>query len=155
MIPVVELGIDSRDLIIVKGYFSNLIPAAWARSDSGGRLAAAGSGAAPSCDDAPWELIRGRRPVPSKLGLQRGFALWHRNDAGRSFRSPSNGSGRQWRLATNGWFGQNLRTARATFSASSMTWISPTGVADLREALGMVSLAQAATQAQQRGRAVG
>jgi hypothetical protein len=41
---------------------------------------------------------------------------------------------------------------RATCSASSTTWTTPTGVADLREALGTVDLARAATPARYWGR---
>jgi hypothetical protein len=93
MIPAVELAIDDRYLIIERGYFSNLILAARASSDGGGWLAAAGSGATPACDGAPWKLTGGRRPSALKLRLHQGFSLWHRSDTGRSFCSPLNADG--------------------------------------------------------------
>jgi hypothetical protein len=111
-----------------------------ARLDGGGHLAAADSSTAPTCNGAPWELIGGRRLATLKLSYQQGFGLWHRSDTGRLFRLPSSGD---WTIV------------RVTRSTSSMTWTAPTGVVDLREAPGMVGLAQGATPARQRGRAVG
>jgi hypothetical protein len=115
----------------------------------------AGRGTAPACDGAPWELTGGRRPAAPKLNFQRGFGLSHRSDAGRSFRLPSSGGGRWWRLATERRFGQDLNTVRVTRSASSMTWMASMEVVDLGEAPGTGGLAQAATSTQQRGRAAG
>jgi hypothetical protein len=100
----------------------------------------ASSGAAPAHDGAPWELVGGRHPATSKAWFQWGFILRHRGDARRSFRSPSNGGGRRWRLATERWFAQDLTMLRAV---------------DLCEAPGMDGLARAATLTRRRGRAVG
>jgi hypothetical protein len=45
--------------------------------------------------------------------------------------------------------------SRVNCSASPMTWTTPTGVADLYEVTGTVSLARVATLARRGGRAVG
>jgi hypothetical protein len=115
----------------------------------------ASSGAAPAHDGAPWELVGGRHPAASKAWFQWGFILRHRGDARRSFRSPSNGGGRRWRLATERWFAQDLTMLRAAYGASPMMGIAPTGAVDLCEAPGMDGLARAATLTRRRGRAVG
>jgi hypothetical protein len=86
--------------------------------DGEGRLAVAGSGAAPTHDNAPWELTEGRCLAALKLSCRQGFILQHRSDAGRSFCSPSNSGGRQWQLATERWFGQDLMMSRVTYGVS-------------------------------------
>jgi hypothetical protein len=104
----------------------------------------AGNNVAPACDGAPWELAGGRRPATPKLSSRQGSVLWHCGDAGRSFCSPLNGSGRSTMVRQ---FGQDLTVSRVTSNASPLTGMAPTGVADLCEAPGMVCLERAATPA--------
>jgi hypothetical protein len=151
-IPAIKLAIIGRDLISQRVIFwSNPSRQFW----DGRRLEATGSGATPACDDAPWLLTGGRCLAAPKVGLQRGFIPWHYNDAGRLFRWPLNGDERWWQLATERRFGRDLTMSRVTCSASPMTWTAPKGVADLREAPGIVGLVRATTQARWWGRAAG